>query len=65
MEDARPFLRRHPAWFNGAFSAPTAAQAGAWEASLSAVAESEEYDEKLKASHHNGMDRVGYDVARR
>jgi 2-hydroxychromene-2-carboxylate isomerase len=30
--------------------------------SLSAVAESEEYDEKLKASHHNGMDRVGYDV---
>ena len=30
--------------------------------SLSAVAESEEYDEKLKASHHTGMDRVGYDV---
>jgi 2-hydroxychromene-2-carboxylate isomerase len=30
--------------------------------SISAAAESEEYDEKLKASHQDGMDRVGYDV---
>jgi hypothetical protein len=30
--------------------------------SLAVAAESEEYDERLRASHRNGMERVGYDV---
>jgi 2-hydroxychromene-2-carboxylate isomerase len=39
-----------------------ALRAAGLDPSLADAAESQEYDERLRASHRNGMDRVGYEV---